>query len=217
MWEKEDKKRRALHSLGLTDAEIATICGVTQYTIRGWRTRRGLRGATNRYLSEAEHFRRLELYWQGYTDKAIGKKLGYSWTTIFHWRERNGLANSHRRDRIDSLCWECARAYAGECDWVSQGKKIWHKAKIPNNQQADFVVVECRHFELEGKEEAEMREELDKAKLDYKIACIEMDYADPEYRDAAILRYNATKERLDAVIREAKLRAKAERKGGGAA
>jgi len=217
VWEREDEKRRTLHSLGLTDAEIATICGVAPLTIRNWRYRRGLKGAPNSYLSEVEHLRRLELYWRGHTDGEIGEKCGCSWTTIFHWRERNDLAPSHKRDRDDSLCWECAKAYAGKCDWVDEGKKIWHKAKTTNNQQAEFVVVECRYFQLEGREEVAMREELDRARLDYKIAKIEFDYADPEYRDVAIHRYNAARERLNTIIREAKMRTMAERRGGGVA
>ncbi len=217
MWEREDAKRRALHSLRLTDAEIAELCGVTPLAIRNWRYRRGLKGVPNSYLAKAEHLRRLELYWRGHTDAEIGERLGCDPTAIYHWRQRTGLSSSYKRDRRISLCWECAKAYAGKCDWVDEGKKIWHKAKTTNNQQAEFVVVECRYFQLEGREEVAMREELDRARLDYKIAKIEFDYAEAEYVDTAILKYSAAKERLNAVIREAKVRAMAEREGGGTA
>lgn len=212
MWEKEDKKRRALHSLGLTDAEIAGICGVVPQSIRNWRIKRGLKGVSNNRLAETEHMRRLEMYWQGHTDIEIGERLGYSWTTIFHWRERNRLAPSHKRDRGDSLCWECERATASRCPWIDEGKRIWKSAKYPKNQETGVIVVECRHLKLEGREAAEMREELEKARLDYKIAEIEFNYAEADFQRAAILKLEAARERLNAIILLAKMAEKAKRR-----
>ena len=208
---REEMKRRALYELGLSDVEIARICGVAHQTIQIWRTRRGL-PETNKggvRVSKKDHYRRLELYWQGYTDMEIAKMCGISVATMHHWRTQQKLPPSYARDRKESLCWECELATPAFCSWIGRGEKVWRKAKKPY-KHAGPIIIECRHFRLEGKEEAEMWEELDKAKLDYKIACIEMDYADPEYRDAAILRYNATREKLNAVIREAKMRAMAE-------
>lgn len=217
---REDRKRRALHSLGLTDVKIAEICGVSTQAIKMWRNRRGLKTVGKKgglKTSQKEHLKRLELYWRGHTDMKIAKLCGITVGTMHYWRNQHGLPPSHARDRVKTLCWECARAYASRCPWVNKRERVWKRAKESGNTEDGYVVIECGLFEIEGKEEAEMREELETARKEYKIAEIEFNYADSTYQEAAILKLNAAREKLNAVIREAKIRAMAERKGGGAA
>ncbi len=206
---REEMRRRALYELGLSDVEMAKICGVAAQTIHAWRVRRGL-PETNKggvRVSKKDHYRRLELYWQGYTDMEIAKMCGISVATMHHWRTQQKLPPSYARDRKESLCWECELATPAFCSWIGRGEKVWRKAKKPY-KHAGPIIIECRHFRLEGKEEAEMWEELERARLDYEIAEIEFNWADPEYREAASLKLSAARERLNAVLREAKSKAK---------
>ncbi len=212
---REEAKRRALHALGITDDEIAQVCGVAKYTIRNWRKKRGLKGAPNRYLPRLEHMRRMELYWRGHTDMETARILGITVGAMHHWRQQHGIPPSYARDRKDSLCWECARARPQRCAWIDREEQVWEKA-VRRSKWAGPVVIVCRQFELAGKEEEEVKAELDKARLDYKIAKIEMDYADPDYQDVAIHKYNAAFEQLNAVIREAKMLERLRRGGTGA-
>ena len=208
----EEEYRRTLHGLYFNDREMASLCGVSQASISRWRIRRGLKGIPMGFTRPWEQKQRLKLYWRGYPDGKIAESLGWTEGVIRKWRERNKLPL--KRSRKKSLCWECARAYAGGCPWVDRREKVWKEAKKGGE---GFSVITCPHFEFEVEEDDDMWRELEKARMDYKIALLEFDSAAPEYVDAAINKYNAARERLNAVIKEAKLRKIAELRGGGAA
>jgi len=210
----EEEYRRTLHGLFFNDREMASLCGVSQASISRWRVRRGLKSIPMGFTRPWEQKQRLQLYWRGYTDKKIADCLGWAEGTIRKWREKSKLPL--KRDRAKSLCWECNRAFADKCPWIDNGEKVWGKAKYPNKLSGP-VVITCPNFEFEKEEDDAMWMELEKARMDYKIALLEFDAAAPEYMDAAILKYSAAKERLNAVIKEAKLRKIAELRGGGAA
>ena len=210
----EDEYRRTLHSLYFNDREIASLCGVTQASISRWRVRRGLKSIPMGFTYPWEQKQRLQLYWRGISDRSIAETLGWAEGVIRKWRERNNLPI--KRDRTKSLCWECGRAFADKCPWIDKGEKVWGKAKYPHKLSGPVVVI-CPNFEFEKEEDDAMWMELEKARMDYKIALLEFDAAAPEYVDTAILRYSAAKEKLNAVIKEAKLKKIAELRGGGAA
>jgi len=54
-------------------------------------------------------------------------------------------------------------------------------------------------------------DELEEARRDYKIAEIEFNYAEADFRRAAILKLEAARERLNAIIYQAKMAEKARR------
>ena len=210
----EEEYRKTLHGLYFNDREMASLCGVSQASISRWRVRRGLKSIPMGFTRPWEQKQRLQLYWRGHSDKKIADCLGWAEGVIKKWRERNKLPL--KRSRKKSLCWECARAFGGVCPWIDRGERIWKQAKYPH-KLCGPVVITCPHFEFEVEEDDDMWRELEKARMDYKVARMEFDDAAPEYVDTAILRYSAAKERLNAVIKEAKLRKIAELRGGGVA
>ena len=208
----EEEYRRTLHSLYFNDREIASLCGVTQASISRWRVRRGLKSIPMGFTYPWEQKQRQQMYWRGMSDRSIAETLGWAEGVIRKWRERNNLPI--KRDRTKSLCWECGRAFADKCPWIDKGEKVWGKAKYPHKLSGPVVVI-CPYFESEEEEELKMWRELEEAKKDYKIALLEFDAAAPGYRDVAIHKYNAAKERLNAVIKEAKIKRITELRGGG--
>ena len=55
-------------------------------------------------------------------------------------------------------------------------------------------------------------DELEEARRDYKIAELEFNYAEMDFQRAAILRLEAARERLNAIILQAKMADKAKRR-----
>lgn len=87
---KTEEPRRALYAEGLNDAEIAAIEGCSQYTIRNWRTRRGLPGNADHYLTAKDQKRRLLMRALGLGDSTMAKMLGLNKSTVTRWRRRTG-------------------------------------------------------------------------------------------------------------------------------
>lgn len=82
--------RKQLYDSGLNDREIGDMLDVTRFTIRYWRTRRGLPPNFSFFLpSQAERF--FELYKKGYNDNEIAKVLGIDQSRVSEFREHKDL------------------------------------------------------------------------------------------------------------------------------
>jgi uncharacterized protein YjcR len=89
---------KANYEKGLSDAEIAEVCGTSASSVRAWRSNAGLTSnVAAKRIEREQGFRRL--YDEGMTDAAIAKQFGTYSDAVAKWRARNGLP-SQRQKRI---------------------------------------------------------------------------------------------------------------------
>lgn len=67
--------------------------------------------------------------------------------------------NRAENQKLESLCFQCARATADACPWIGEKKKIWTKAieskhmadNVRNREITIYKVTDCVHFVKEAR------------------------------------------------------------------
>lgn len=89
MRKNENELRLKLVRDGLSNKEVADICGCSAAAISSWKIRRGFTNSNT--LSDAEIARRIELFEQGYKFSEIAVMLGKSEQYINDWYHGRGM------------------------------------------------------------------------------------------------------------------------------
>lgn len=112
-WSLDDKKLMPLYEKGLTDKQVADICGCNYWNVRDWRQHRGLvhngpkskdgkpkkGGRKPLDWGEVDKLCR-PLYESGLNDPKIQAATGIDKRTVFAWRKREKLPSQRRRGQL---------------------------------------------------------------------------------------------------------------------
>lgn len=149
----ENKLKKALWELGLTDQQLANIFLVSKSTISYWRKKNGLQCNDKRNeprLEKKDLELRLKLINQNYSDEEIAIATGLSKGTITSWRFHNNLfkdkTNSEKIEELsekESMFFEYLKAkYPERTDSFCIGLAKYVEPKVgipPTTRQKEFI------------------------------------------------------------------------------
>lgn len=149
----ENKLKKALWELGLTDSQIANVFLVKKYVITDWRRKNGLESKYNRkgsHLEKEEEEFRLKLWEENYSDEEIANATGITKQSVIFWRMRRNLfknkTNSEKMGELsekESIFLEYLKSkYPERADsyYIGLAKYVEPKVGgVPTIQQREFV------------------------------------------------------------------------------
>ncbi len=149
----ENKLKKALWELGLSDQQIANIFLISKSSIYYWRKKNGLqcndKRRGSRLEKEEEEFR-LKLWEENYSDEEIANATGLTKQSVIFWRTRRNLfkdkTNLERMEELsekESIFLEYLKSkYPERADsfYIGLAKYVEPKVGgIPTVQQREFV------------------------------------------------------------------------------
>lgn len=92
--DEKKQQRMYLYNQGLSNKQIADICGTTPNAIAKWKERNGLNEEKTQPRIDDELCRKM--FYDGKKDAEIAKANGVSVTAVISWRHRRGLQRRKR-------------------------------------------------------------------------------------------------------------------------